>query len=125
MDDSGVMMIEWKGGVVSVIESGWWIPHMDLPEAATQVYGTKGYGQIFPTELKLSIESAGGRFRPDFPPRLDHCEQGMYDLQMHAFVQSIRKRARPHPDGEHGVRIMKILDACYRSARTGKACRIT
>lgn len=125
VDDTGVMMIEWKGGAVSVIESGWWHPHMDMPEAATQVFGTKGYAQIFPTELKLSVESALGRFKPEFPPRLDHCEQVMYNLQMQAFVQAVRKRAKPHPDGDHGVRIMKILDACYRSAKTGKACMIS
>ena len=126
VDDTGVMMIEWEGGPVSVIESGWWHPHMDYPEAATQVFGTKGYAQLFPTELKLSLCAAQGRFRPEFAPRLDHCEQVMYDRQMEAFVQAVRRRGtRTHPDGQHGLRIMKILDACYRSAETGKTCRIT
>ena len=125
VDDSGVMMIEWKGGAVSVIESGWWHPHMDAPEAAVQVFGTKGYGRIFPTELRLSLAAAPGRFQTEFPPRLDHCDQAMYDRQMAAFVKSIRRGGRPQPDGSHGVRIMKVLDACYRSAETGKPCKIT
>jgi len=124
VDDSGVMMIEWEGGTVSMIESGWWHPHMDGLEAGTQVFGTKGYGQIFPTELKLSVGSVAGSFRPDFPPRVDHCDQPMYDRQMDAFVQSVLQGKPPHPDGAHGIGIMRILDACYRSAAAGKAIKL-
>lgn len=125
VDDDGVMMIEWETGTVSMVESGWWHPHMDGLEASTQVFGTKGYGQILPTELKLSVGSMPGTFRPEFHPRDDHCEQPMYDRQMDGFVQSILKGKATHPDGDHGIRIMEILDACYRSARTGKACKLS
>jgi predicted dehydrogenase len=121
VDDTGVMMIEWENGVVSMIESGWWHPHMDGLEASTQVYGTRGYAQILPTELKISVGSMPGTFRPEFHTRDDHCEQAMYDRQMDAFVRSVLQGTPPHPDGEHGVTIMRILDACYRSAQTGKA----
>ena len=123
VDDTGVIMIEWKGGAVSVVESGWWQPHMDGPEACTQLFGTKGYAQLFPTFARLSLASASGRFQPEFPPRLEHCEQAMYNRQLEAFVQAIRTGKPPRPDGEHGTRIMKILDSCYRSSRTGEVVR--
>jgi len=123
VDDTGVIVIEWQGGAVSVVESGWWQPHMDGPEAGTQLYGTLGYAQLFPTLVKLSLGSARGCFQPEFPPRVEHCEQAMYNRQMEAFVQAIRTRKPPRPDGELGTRIMKILDACYRSSRTGGVVR--
>jgi len=123
VDDTGMVMVEWEGGAVSLIESGWWHPHMDGLEAATQVFGTQGYARILPTEIKISVGAMPGTFRPEFPPRADHCEQPMYDRQMDAFVRSILQGTPPRPDGEHGITIMRILDACYRSAETGKACR--
>jgi len=123
VDDTGVVLVEWEGGAVSLIESGWWHPHMDGLEAATQVFGTQGYARILPTELKIAVGAVPGTFRPEFPPRADHCEQPMYDRQMDAFVRSVLQGTPTHPDGEHGVTIMRILDACYRSSQTGKACR--
>jgi predicted dehydrogenase len=124
VDDTGVLMIEWETGTVSLVESGWWHPHMDGLEASTQVFGTQGYARILPTELKISVGSMPGTFRPEFPARQDHCEQSMYDRQMEAFIRSILQGTPPHPDGEHGVKIMRILDACYRSSQTGKACKL-
>ncbi len=125
VDDTGVVMIEWAGGTVSLVESGWWHPYMDGPEAATQVFGTEGYGRIFPAELHYQVGTAHGVFRPVLPDRKDHCEQGMYDLQMEAFIQSIINETTPSPDGAHGAMIMRILDAAYASARTGKAIRLS
>lgn len=125
VDDTGIIVIEWEGGTVSIIESGWWQPHMDGPEAAVQVFGTRGYGRIFPTELKLSVGPATGRYVPDMAPRLDHCEQAMYDRQMAGFVSAILAGGKGRPDGVHGLRIMKILDACYRAAASGKVLKIS
>jgi predicted dehydrogenase len=53
VDDTGVIIVEWDNGATSYIESGWWQPHADGPEAATQLYGTQGFGQLFPTQLEL------------------------------------------------------------------------
>ena len=53
VDDDGIVLIEWESGARSVVESGWWQPHADGPEAATQLYGTQGFGQVFPTKLEM------------------------------------------------------------------------
>ena len=71
VDDTGVIVVNWEDGVTSYIESGWWQPHADGPEAFTQLYGTAGLGQIFPTYLEL-VEA--GRVDAGFPPARDpHC----------------------------------------------------
>ena len=53
VDDTGVLTITWANGTVSYVECGWWQPHMDGPEAASQLYGTGAFGSVFPTLLRV------------------------------------------------------------------------
>lgn len=127
VDDTGLILINWDNGVVSYIESGWWQPHSDGPEAATQLYGTRGFGQVYPTRLEL----------PDFKderlvvvdpgfvyPRPDHGPQKMYDAQMAYFIECIRAGKTPIPGGAEGLINMKIVDAAYESARSGEVVKV-
>ena len=127
VDDTGVIMVNWDNGATSYIESGWWQPHADGPSAATQLYGTSGFGQLFPTHLAIS--NAGRTdveiVDPGFPPVRDpHCQQSMYDDQMAYFVACIREGQTPKPGGLEGWVNMKVVDAAYESARTGKVIEL-
>ena len=124
VDDMGLTMIKWSNGAVSTIESGWWNPHMDGPEASTQLFGTKGYARVFPTMLKLKVADFPGEFVPPMPARAEHCDQVIYDRQMANFLASVRSRKQPSPGIEVGTTIMSILDAAYLSSKTGKAVNL-
>lgn len=127
VDDTGVILVEWDNGATSYIESGWWQPHADGPEAATQLYGTQGYGQLFPTHLELpNVQTQKlERIKSGFKfPRREHCPQSMYDAQMAYFVECVRKNKTPVPGGLEGLANMKVVDAAYKSSRTGKAVKI-
>jgi len=130
VDDTGVVIVNWDNGAVSYIESGWWQPHADGPEAATQLYGTKGFGQLFPTFIKdeggrLALSEVEGMKDAGLPfPRKEHCPQSMYDDQMAYFVKCIETGQTPVPGGEEGLVNMKIVDAAYRSALSGKVEKI-
>jgi predicted dehydrogenase len=117
VDDTGVLLVNWDNGTVSYVESGWWQPHADGPEAATQLYGTKGFGQLFPTRLQLGKRLVNPGF---IFPRPEHCPQGMYDAQMAYFIQCLKTNQTPSPGGVEGLVIMKIVDAAYKSALTGR-----
>ena len=127
VDDTGVILVEWENGANSYIESGWWQQHMDGPEAATQLYGLKGFGQLFPTRLeipnakeqKVELVKSGFKF-----PRREHCPQSMYDAQMAYFIDCIRSNRTPNPGAAEGIVNMKIVDAAYKSARTGRVVNI-
>ena len=127
VDDTGLIIANWDNGVTSYIESGWWQPHADGPEAATQLYGTQGFGQLFPTKLelpnrkeeKLDVIDSGLEF-----PRKDHCPQSLYDDQLKYFVECIEKHQTPVPGGLEGLMNMKVVDAAYESSRTGKVVEV-
>ena len=127
VDDTGVIIVEWDNGVTSYIESGWWQPHADGPQAATQLYGVEGFGQLFPTrmeirnikEQRIDVVESGFEF-----PRKDHCPQSLYDDQLKYFVECIEKNQTPIPGGLEGLMNMKVVDAAYRSSETGKVVRI-
>ncbi|MCP4752280.1 MAG: Gfo/Idh/MocA family oxidoreductase, partial [Proteobacteria bacterium] len=121
VDDTGITVVTWDNGATSVIESGWWHPHMDGPEAATRLYGTAGYASLYPTKLKLKEGSIPGEFIPEIPPKKEHCDQLMYTRQMEYFVDCIRRRTEPVPGSKEGQVIMNIVDAAYKSSETGDA----
>jgi predicted dehydrogenase len=126
VDDTGVIIIEWDNGTTSYIETGWWQPHSDSPEAGAQLYGLKGFGSVFPTRLELPNEEEqkidvieSGIAKND-----SHYSQSMYDHQLKYFVECIEKKQTPTPGGLEGWTNMKVVDAAYESSRIGNAVKI-
>lgn len=124
VDDLGVLVVTWEGGATSIVESGWWNPWMDGPEASTQLFGTEGYGRLFPTSVVRVRDGKPEGETPEFPKREEHCDQHIYDGQMEEFAAAIDQRRDPVPGPEHGIVIMDICDAAYRSSREGRVIHI-
>lgn len=124
VDDSGIIMITWDNGTTSIIESGWMHPHMDMPEAGTQIYGTEGYGTVLPTSLKFKIEDFPGTFTAPMPEKEEHCDQSIYTKQMEHFVESIKNRKSPTPGFEEGQTVLNIVDAAYLSSVDGRVVKL-
>lgn len=122
VDDTGVIVVTWADGTTSSIESGWFQPQADGPEAATQLYGTLGYGRIFPTELR-PVE--GEPVDPGFVfPRQPHCLPEMYETQMRAFLDAIASGVVVDGTAAESVVNARIMDAMYESARTGEVVHL-
>jgi predicted dehydrogenase len=103
VDDDGVLLISWSNGVNSIVESGWWQPHIGGQEADTEIYGTQGYTRIF---------------SPQEPPAgEEHAPQSMYSAQMAEFLDAIAQGRQPRPSGEDGRVVMQVVEEAYRSAR--------
>jgi len=124
VDDSGIVIISWDNGTESIIESGWWQPHMDGPEAGTGLYGTEGYASVFPTFIKMKMGGVPGKFDAKLPVRTEHCEQGMYTRQMEHYIDSVRTRKLPVPGLVEGQIILDIVDAAYKSSETGEVVNL-
>jgi predicted dehydrogenase len=48
----------------------------------------------------------------------------MYRAEVEAFSQAILDDTEPPVNGETGLRLQRILEACYESARSGRAIAI-
>jgi predicted dehydrogenase len=129
VDDTGVIVINWDNGAVSIVEAGWWQPYADGPNASTQLYGRKGTAFLFPTTLLTLPETPAvkvERVDSGFPAvRQDHYPQAMYDAQMAYYVDCVRANRTPVPGGAEGRVNMQIVDAAYESSRTGQAVGIS
>ncbi|MFQ5419566.1 MAG: Gfo/Idh/MocA family protein [Anaerolineae bacterium] len=127
VDDTGVILVNWDNGTTSYIETGWWQPHADKPNAGTQLYGTKGFGELFPTRLSLpdlaaeTVSEVASGF--DFP-RTETAGHAKYGVQFAYFIDCIRENRIPIPGGREGMINMKVVDAAYESSRTGKVVEI-
>jgi predicted dehydrogenase len=121
VDDTGIVIVNWDNGATSYFESGWWQPHADGPEAATQLYGRSGFGQLFPTRVRRGDQS----IEPGFTfPREPHCPQSLYNSQLHYFIDCIQNRRTPVPGGLEGWLNMKVIDAAYESSRTNRVVEL-
>jgi predicted dehydrogenase len=125
VDDTGIVMITWETGTVSIIESGWWHPHADGPEAGTQLFGTLGYASLFPTCWEKKKGEKIEKIVPDMPERREHCDQVIYSRQMKHFIDCLRNRSEPLSGMIQGQTVLRIVDAAYESARRGKAVKLS
>ena len=127
VDDTGLIIITWKDGIISYIESGWWQPHTNGLEASTQLYGTKGFGSVFPTKVIpiLTGNNQDDREEQVFSTnRSRHNDQSIYDLQMDHFINSIINNTTPNSSASNGVTNMKIITAAYQSSDCGETIQI-
>jgi predicted dehydrogenase len=121
VDDTGTMLIEFEGGVHALVEAGWNHLYADGLEGYTQVYGTKGYARAAPSELHSHVGGVWSVTQPQMPPRKIQCDLPMYQAQMDHFVDCVLEGKEPLTSGPECLWAMRLLEAAYRSARTGKA----
>jgi predicted dehydrogenase len=117
VDDHGILLITWEGGVESLIECGWWNPHADGLEASTQIFGTRGYARLFPTELVQIIDGKPQPRPLELPAREQHLDPHIFVGQIAELCAAIREEREPQPGPGHGVEVLRICEAAYRSSR--------
>jgi predicted dehydrogenase len=126
VDDTSLMVVNWDQGTTSYVEAGWWQPHSDEPQAATQLYGTAGFGRVFPTFLEISRSDKSGveQVSSGLPPVDEPPQRERFNLQMAHFVECIREGRQPRPGGTEGWLNMRLVEAAYESARTGQVVEL-
>jgi predicted dehydrogenase len=122
VDDTSVIIVNWDQGTTSYIEAGWWQPHADESQAATKLYGTDGFGRVFPTYLEIpnADRSEVSRIDSGLPPVDDPPQRERFNIQMAHFVECIREERQPSPGGADGWLNMRVVEVAYKSAETGQ-----
>lgn len=124
LDDTATVLIEYEGGIVGLVEAGWYHLYADGLEGYTQVYGTKGYARALPSELHTHVEGVWSVTKPEMPARREQCDMPMYHAQMEHFLECIQADKEPSPGGKEALWTMRVLEAAYRSAASGEAVAI-
>ncbi|GAP15957.1 predicted dehydrogenase [Longilinea arvoryzae] len=124
VEESAEVMIQWEDGSSSTLEAAWRQSYVEAPLGFTQVYGSEGYGQIFPAFIQTRAENGtvredAGLGMGDPQPSQEH-----YNRQMAYFVRCILQNRPPQPGGCDGVLNQQILEAAYLSARTKQVGKV-
>ena len=124
VEDTATLMLEFEGGIISLIEAGWYNLYADEKQGYTQIFGTKGYARAVPSELQIDIEGEWGFVKPQIPQRKQQEDLSAFQAQMDHFLNCIIKNKEPSPNGNDGLWAMKILEAAYHSDKIGDSVTI-
>jgi predicted dehydrogenase len=120
VEDTASVMMQYDNGMTIWIEAGWYHNFANSPHGAIEVFGTKGYARLFPTEFHYESEGKRIQDRPFGPPTGPHIDMKMYATQIDDFIQCALAGRAPLCDGRSGLENMKIMEAVYESATTGQ-----
>ena len=124
VEDTATLMLEFEGGIISLIEAGWYNLYADEKQGYTQIFGTKGYARAVPSELQIEIEGEWSFVKPQIPQRNQQEDLSAFQAQMDHFLNCIIKNKEPSPNGNDGLWAMKILEAAYHSDKIGDSVTI-
>jgi predicted dehydrogenase len=122
VDDMAVVVIEFAGGTVSIIETGQNHPYADGLEASTQLFGTEGYARVFPTELQYRVGGIWGSHIPDI--EVPHISPSMFQEEVDHFVHCIEGDEEPLIGGETAMENVRIIEAAYRASDSGEIVNV-
>ena len=117
VEDLATAMIRFDNGFVLSLEASFSL-NIGGDVGEIQLFGTKGGAKIDP-QLHLYTEQNGYLTNVEFdaPTALDF--NGLFDNEINHFVDCCKDGRECRSPGTDGVEVAKILDAIYRSAKTG------
>lgn len=129
VEDSSVVALRFASGALGVVEAHFSVPDAGM-ENVLEITGTQGGIRAAHT----IGQGSGGELRTCFGRKAGQAsawkswplERGpnIYRAEIEAFSRCIQRGAEPLVSGEAGVRGMRLLAACYESARTGKVIAV-
>ncbi|TLS47845.1 Gfo/Idh/MocA family oxidoreductase [Streptomyces montanus] len=119
VETAGLVTVRYPGGVVAAIDCSWSHPadHPTWGGLTLTCVGERAIVEFdaFP-RLLGGFDSTTGRGR--WEPGGTDMDAAMLD----EFLDAARTGRRPRPDGEAGLRTLRIVLAAYASLRTGRPC---
>ena len=116
VEDASFGFIKFKNGATLLVEATW--AYNLPPRHYTELAGTKGGASLGPLTIYTERQGVVCDITPQVPRG-----NGFHGETAH-FVDCILKRRKPIPDAEQGVTLMQMLDAIYKSSKTGKEVRV-
>ena len=135
-EDTAVVLVEFNNGARGVVDVLFNVPDTSSRNRL-ELYGSRGsilaegtIGQGEFGEMAACLEESARDYAAQQDRAAPETTQirpepvNMYRAEIEAFSQAIIDGATPPVDGEAGLRVQKILAACYESAESGRAVAI-
>ena len=123
-EDSAAALITFEGGLQLLVETSY---SMDIEQQdinRIELYGTKK-SAVFNPELYFHYyDESGNPVSEKEPGETALSFDGLFEKEIGHFLQCVRTGAPCRSTAQDGIDLMKILDAVYLSARTGRAAEI-
>ncbi len=122
VDDTGAMILGFRSGAMGVIEASW---SARPPLSAIEIYASEGRVMMGYPRLDIAIVRADGSAVPGYSreeimSRLDGGDLlAPFRALAQNFIAAIKGDAAPMPSGIEGLGATEVIDACYRSSKTG------
>jgi len=123
VDDTAVMLLRFRSGALGVVEASW----ASQPAlSGLEIYASAGRVMMGYPRNELSIVRADGTPVPGYAREELAAQFDARDLLAplralaQNFADAVEGRAVPTPDGLDGLRAVEVIDACYRSSRSGR-----
>lgn len=121
VEDFGTALIKMKNGATVSLDASW-VAHQENPgKANVEVYGTEGGASLCPVKL-FKFGKKKGEYSVIEPQgiklRYPHCNR------FHNWLDAIAGRDKLEVKPEQALTVQKILDAIYKSSKTGREVRI-
>jgi len=121
VEDSGAAMVRFAGGASLMLEVNW-----NLREKRdvvyVQIYGSKGAAMLNPLTIHKSIHGVLVNVTPAIDKR--NYYQQSYQGEIDHFVACVGKKRKPRTSGTEAIGVLRILDAMYASAESGREVEI-
>ena len=122
VEDFATAMIRFDNGLTLSLETSFNI-NIKSNTTNVEIFGTKAGARVDP-EVEIYTQY-GGRFvniSPATKVWLD--EDGLFESEIEGFIDAAEGKAPCRATGEDGLVVMKLIDAIYESAATGKMVEI-
>ena len=118
VEDSACAMVRFAGGASLMLEVNW---NLREPSDVSymHVYGSKGAAILNPLQIHKSLQGVLVNVTPALQKGRNFYKES-YRAEIDHFVDCVRKNRKPATPGRDAVRILKVLDAMYESAASGK-----
>jgi predicted dehydrogenase len=115
VEDTGTVTLETARGTLGVVEVGWMTPGADFNWS---VHGTRGaaYVTYDPPGFRVRLQGESAWRETIFP---DQVNLARFDRQCNHFLAAMAGAEQPRGTGLDGLRSLEVIEAAYRSAKTG------
>ena len=119
VEDTSVAFIKFANGTTLNLEASWAL-HREYDILYTNVFGTEGSSSINPLRIYKKMHGTLVNVTPIKMEKPSNIFKRSYEYELQHFFNSITSGSNIVSSGEEAVQRQRIIDAIYKSAKSGK-----